>query len=769
MDPSQDEPEAGSTRPSEGETGRPPLWMLGVLLVLTLGAFWPALGGELVYDDLDLVGRNPTIRSIDRLSEGLSAAYWDFLDPETASRIGYWRPLTAVALYIGHQIGGGEPWAFHAVSIGLHVLAIWALFLFARRLSGSDFVAFFSALLFSLHPAQVEAVAWISAVNDPLYGLFCLLAMNAWLGWRDRGSPGWPRAASLLLFLALLGKENGAAFVVIALAIDLGRRLRDGGGGSLLDGLKPFQRAYLPVIAIGVAYYLLRVAVFGNLGAGLDRTTTFLDVSMARLLSLRVEILGGFLGVAAWPVELNVFRDIRPVLPSGDPTLLAACAWLGLAAAIAAILAVRRARPALAAFLILPAGLAPMLLRMESVGRFPVSDRFLYVPLAGLAIFLALGARRWLPARPAAVILLGLAGLYAWRSVDRIAIWHDEETLFAESAAATPDSPYVQWGLGRVMLGKYQETRQLEYLRRARTAYDKVVELHDRAKPGPDQDLSIYASREDFLQTNLGLGWCHLFEAEIEPEEYAIAEAIFRSTLEMPAYRDTARAWSGLGVALTGQNRMEEAREAHLRATELDPKNPELWTNLAEHYLRAGDWESAAATFGEVLLWSPDDFQALIGKGGSLIDSGEPIRARELLLRAARVDPASPVPHIRLGNLEANLTNWDEALTHYNAALERDGLNATAYLERGKVWLHKDLPREALKSFDRAVGLRPNDFGANVLFADALGRLGLYEAAYEAFQRAEVLAPSAAEAEQIRRHLDVLREHLPEEGQGAGG
>src|SRR5262249_38514488 len=140
-------------------------------------------------------------------------------------------------------------------------------FRLALRLSRNAWVAFFAALLFGLHPTKVEAVSWISAMNDPLLGLFALLALDAFARHRERGSAGvaWPAAVWSLL--ALLSKESAVAVLPMVLALDLGRIAL--GRESRIEA-----RAYVPLAVALALYYVARVAVFGDLAAGFDRTTT---------------------------------------------------------------------------------------------------------------------------------------------------------------------------------------------------------------------------------------------------------------------------------------------------------------------------------------------------------------------------------------------------------------------------------------------------------------------------------------------------------------
>ena len=256
---------------------------------------------------------NPRLASFGAVARSFTEPHWSFAQPGS-EQVGFWRPLTVVVLALGRALGGGEPFAHHLISLALHLAASLVCWRLARRLLGSDVLGFLVAAIFGLHPVHIESVAWISAVNDPLFALFALLSLDAFVAWRGRGSPGVPWLAAAWLAPALLAKEQALAVVPMALALDLGLWVSERGDGRP----RRWLAAYGPLLAVVAVYLGLRTAVFESPLAGLDRAAASFGLPLARSLSLRVEIFGGFLGLLAWPSDLAVFRMVRPVLPSPD-------------------------------------------------------------------------------------------------------------------------------------------------------------------------------------------------------------------------------------------------------------------------------------------------------------------------------------------------------------------------------------------------------------------------------------------------------------------
>ena len=84
----------------------------------------------------------------------------------------YYRPLFLLWLRINDAVFGNQAWGWHLTTILAHVLATLLVYLLAWRLGIGRDVALLAALIFGLHPAHIEAVAWISGVTEPLLGIY---------------------------------------------------------------------------------------------------------------------------------------------------------------------------------------------------------------------------------------------------------------------------------------------------------------------------------------------------------------------------------------------------------------------------------------------------------------------------------------------------------------------------------------------------------------------------------------------------------------------
>src|SRR5512141_3087194 len=145
-------------------------WMLlaGLMLVVVL-VYVPATSYFLVYDDHEQLAPNPRLKSWTHVPAYFLTHHWAH-SPLAAAN--YYRPLSLLWFRLEHAVFGEPGSRWHIPSLLAHLVAIGAVFLLARRLSGDDVGALAATSLFALHPFQAETVVWISSGPDILFTIF---------------------------------------------------------------------------------------------------------------------------------------------------------------------------------------------------------------------------------------------------------------------------------------------------------------------------------------------------------------------------------------------------------------------------------------------------------------------------------------------------------------------------------------------------------------------------------------------------------------------
>jgi hypothetical protein len=94
--------------------------------------------------------------------------------------VNMWHPLTMLSHMLDWQVFGAWEPRHLAENVLLHAVNAGLLFLLLRRLTGAGWPSFAVALLFAVHPLNVESVEWASQRKSTLSALFFLLTPLAW-------------------------------------------------------------------------------------------------------------------------------------------------------------------------------------------------------------------------------------------------------------------------------------------------------------------------------------------------------------------------------------------------------------------------------------------------------------------------------------------------------------------------------------------------------------------------------------------------------------
>jgi len=160
----------------------------------------------------------------------------------------FYRPIPAVYFTFLYTLSGNHALLYHLLQLALHLADTFLLFIFLG-LFFTDGIAFFLALIFLVHPINVESVAYIGATQSELYFLPGIIALL--LATRKNLTRSKFLWISGLLLLATLTKETGFLFYLLILVYRFLFKL---------GNLKKFFLLGITIIAI---YVVLRIFVGG--------------------------------------------------------------------------------------------------------------------------------------------------------------------------------------------------------------------------------------------------------------------------------------------------------------------------------------------------------------------------------------------------------------------------------------------------------------------------------------------------------------------------
>ncbi|MBI3585578.1 MAG: glycosyltransferase family 39 protein [Ignavibacteriales bacterium] len=165
------------------------------------------------YDDYILIGKN--FSHIEHLSD-IGKAFFEDAGHQGQGGTLY-RPLLTISFILDAQLSGKALWAYRFTDVALHAVSCFLLFVFLNLLGFKRSFSFVASILFCVHPALTQTVAWIPGRNDSLLTVFVLACFISFL--KFSSAPSAKRYFLQLLFftLAMFTKENAIALAPLAL------------------------------------------------------------------------------------------------------------------------------------------------------------------------------------------------------------------------------------------------------------------------------------------------------------------------------------------------------------------------------------------------------------------------------------------------------------------------------------------------------------------------------------------------------------------------
>ncbi len=455
----RDQPSASFSQPWFQRPWLPEFVACGIAALAYLATLWFGF----VYDDVPQILKNPAIHSWRYLPQYFTSHVWAAIYPNSAGN--YYRPLFLLWLRLNYVVFGASPPGWHATSVVCHMVATYLVFSFTQQLMRDRGIAFSAAVIFGVHPAHIENVAWISGVTDPLMACFALGSCAVFLGFREsRKVPALILSLGLFV-LALLSKETAAVLPALIFALAI-LRLRN---APRADDLQPRKmlsglQGTAPYLLLTLLYVVVRSRALG----GFAHAT--ISISWKSVFLTWPAVVWFYARHLLFPVRLSEFYALDYVRHATVrlvvlPLLLlpalggALYFWIRL---------LRQKQVAFFALLLIALPLLPVLdLRSLTAGDI-VHDRYLYLPSAGLALLAAISiavlAER-LPDRYRRIAPIALTGfvvlLFAALTLTQQAQWANDISLYTRGVESAPNNLTVRDDLANALMAANQPDRAI--------------------------------------------------------------------------------------------------------------------------------------------------------------------------------------------------------------------------------------------------------------------------------------------------------------------
>ncbi|XP_016831711.1 protein O-mannosyl-transferase TMTC3 isoform X1 [Cricetulus griseus] len=671
-----------------------------LIVGVVAACYWNSLFCGFVFDDVSAILDNKDLHPSTPIKTLFQNDFWGTPMSEERSHKSY-RPLTVLTFRLNYLLSELKPMSYHLLNTVFHAI-VSVVFLKVCKLFLDKRSSVIAALLFAVHPIHTEAVTGVVGRAELLSSVFFLAAFLSYTKSKgpDNSIVWTPIALTVLLVaVATLCKEQGITVIGICCVYEVfvaqgvrknytlpllctaaGQFLR--GKGSI-----PFSmlQTLIKLIVLMFSTLLLVVIRVQVIQSQLPVFTRFDNPAAVSPTPTRQLTFNYLLPVNAWlllnPSELccDWTMGTIPLIESFlDIRNLATFAFFSFLGALG-IFSLRypgdSSKTVLMALCLMALPFIPASNLFFPVG-FVVAERVLYVPSMGFCILVAHGwqkiSNKSVLKKLSWICLSMVILTHALKTLHRNWDWESEYTLFMSALKVNKNNAKLWNNVGHALENEKNFERALKYFlqatyvqpddigahmnvgrtyknlnrtREAEESYMLAKSLMPQIIPGKK-----YATRIAPNHLNVYINLANLIRAnESRLEE---ADQLYRQAISMRP--DFKQAYISRGELLLKMNKPLKAKEAYLKALELDRNNADLWYNLAIVYIELKEPNEALKNFNRALELNPKHKLSLFNSAILMQESGEvKLRpeARKRLLSYINEEPQDANGYFNLGML----------------------------------------------------------------------------------------------------------------------
>ncbi|WP_347274804.1 tetratricopeptide repeat protein [Candidatus Kuenenia sp.] len=632
-----------------------------LLVVIAFCVFLNAIPNGFVYDDIGVIEENYFIKSFRNLPKIFSKEYF------TLSHELSYRPVVTLSYFLDYAVWGLNPFGYHLSNVAIHAFNVLLFCILLNYLVKSRSIAFFSALIFSIHPCGTEAVNAISYREDLFVAGFSFLSCiflikSLKICSKDKPLPaddsfylkkGFFLIIGLLFYLlALFSKESAIVLPVFIVLY------------WLLCGIPYLKRYYVKILLgyalvtfffIFVRFFLLKNPRLVSV-AYYEKSFWISGMTMVKVVAYYVKQM--FL-----PIHLNADYKAIPVrMPSDLSFLISVFLLVVVGVVIFKIIKHSRLQGLFA--LCFFVALLPVM-NIIPIGHI-MAERYLYLPVAGFCGVTGCVTGRWFSRNIPVVIVLAAVVVISFtiRTVLRNNDWLDEYTFWTKIAKEQPGNHDAHNNLGVF----YYKQGDLD---RAIGELEKAVLL-----------------KNDYPEGHNSLGTMYIDKGLTD-------KAISEFSLAIHYDPASSYAYYNMGNAYFDKNALDECIVFFNKAIQLNMHKPQVFNNLGSAYLKKGNLDAAIAQYRKALSIYPDYAEAHSNLGFIYTETNRFEEALNELKKALRLNPDHANAHNNLGALYCRQGLWDLAEREFLSSIRANPRNIGARKNLGIIYFQRGKMQEA--------------------------------------------------------------------------
>jgi tetratricopeptide (TPR) repeat protein len=619
-----------------------PAWWAWLPAILGFVVYANTLNFGFVLDDYAAIIENTsTQKGMAALGEIFSTSY----------RYGYilvadelYRPLPKAIFAIFWDLFPNNATPGHLLNVLLFAFTCYFIFrLICKWFPQQQKLALLTSIIFAVHPIHTEVVANIKSLDEILSFLLCLLSLDQYLAYKEKGKMSSIFFAMILFFAAYLSKESTITFLPI-FPLFVYFRMNTIYGAGFQSGPKEnanqfqtqedgFQSSLLGLqwmLIPTIIFLLIRHSILNSSDmfsaappSVADNALMYAKDSLTQLTGA-VAMLGFYLYKLIVPINLSFdlsYPEVTPVGIGDWKFILSAVVLLFLLGW--AIKGMKDRSPfslALFIFFITIAVSSNIFMRIGT----HYGERLMYVPSFGIVLLLSMLILKFLDnkessskafASPVLYVSGAIVLFFSGLTIARNPVWKSNETLYNSGLTSAPNSARVHYYVG------------------------------------------LYKVKTDYLET--------LPEKE---RDAAFNDGVIHLKKSIALYPFFTDAWTQLGIASYRVKNYPEALKYYEEAVKLNPYDPVVLNNSGSVYFDMQNYNEALKRYQQAVKYKPDYADAFMNIGSCYGVGGQYDLAITNLERAVQINPNLTQAYYFLGVTWRNKGNEAMAAKYFELA-----------------------------------------------------------------------------------------------------